>query len=988
MRSLFRSFFLRSQAAWAWIQQWTQTHKYPLGFAAVMGILLLAPHIAQADVTDQAVSAIIQLLSWIVEMLGKVFIFLVDIFLGFARYNGFGDAQPVKIGWVIVRDICNMFFIVVLLISAFSTIIGWDSSLRYNAVLPKLLLMAILINFSRTLVQVLIDFSQVVMLTFVNAFRAAGAGNFTAAFRINQLLSMRDDYVAGTSAQQPELAAQIFASFLLALILIVIANGVMLIMIAFVLGRIIGLWVALIFSPAAFFVTALPGKLQSGLSSFSGKYWSRLGGMLTGGPVVMFFIYLTFAILQTPSTAPTEAAPAAPATAGGAPAVLAGQGQGLSSQLELYTPTADINGAGATSFLTRVGTSDNVASFIVAVALMLMALEAAVEAANAVDSSVGAFANKVGSASKGLAFGAASLAAASPFIAAKFLGKGAANVVDKRYDITGKASGLGLRLANRIPLVGQYARKPLMAGMMMRQRQAEKEQSEQMALTNGMNPDQKRIVQKGGQSWVGGALGKAVDASIGTLSPGLGRDMAQGMRNRLGGAWYTQGDKRFFESLALDMAGPDVDAEQRRQLEDDLATSIGRDNRFKPVTDKGHTGKMADALADDQLLEERRENLTVANTQAERVDDQATINRIKKERKADPRLMPTEEKFASEMKKKVENPEKFKTMSEGAKNDVKVLVQALKEAKVVEFDADGVVRLTGDDAKKEAYLNALKNNDGTMYENTNQVLDFIENNDVKGSAGMELQKAQHARIEGDEFGHKRMWVNPSSKLSDKELVASVKDGLLMQSSREANAYRSLDTASKSAGGLAASATAGKDVADFLQAGGKVVDIQSIPGINLAIKQFTDDVAKRMESVLEFKDDQLNVKTADMKKFQDLVKELRPLVGQVGSRGLNQPFVENILNSMQAKITVENKTAGVAAGTKHDAPLSDIGAYKATYGAMTSTRDKKAIVELFATAVDLTHAPTLATPEKLRTGTRDQRAKIAGPVDRVFDVSTS
>jgi hypothetical protein len=198
MRSLFRSFFLRSQAAWAWIQQWTQTHKYPLGFAAVMGILLLAPHIAQADVTDQAVSAIIQLLSWIVEMLGKVFIFLVDIFLGFARYNGFGDAQPVKIGWVIVRDICNMFFIVVLLISAFSTIIGWDSSLRYNAVLPKLLLMAILINFSRTLVQVLIDFSQVVMLTFVNAFRAAGAGNFTAAFRINQLLSMRDDYVAGT----------------------------------------------------------------------------------------------------------------------------------------------------------------------------------------------------------------------------------------------------------------------------------------------------------------------------------------------------------------------------------------------------------------------------------------------------------------------------------------------------------------------------------------------------------------------------------------------------------------------------------------------------------------------------------------------------------------------------------------------------------------------------------------------------------------------
>ena len=41
-------------------------------------------------------------------------------------------------GWVIVRDLVNMFLIIVL-VSAFATIIGYDSSFHYTKVLPETL---------------------------------------------------------------------------------------------------------------------------------------------------------------------------------------------------------------------------------------------------------------------------------------------------------------------------------------------------------------------------------------------------------------------------------------------------------------------------------------------------------------------------------------------------------------------------------------------------------------------------------------------------------------------------------------------------------------------------------------------------------------------------------------------------------------------------------------------------------------------------------
>ncbi len=296
--------------------------------------------------------------------------FLVDILISFASYNDFGNTIVVERGWVVVRDLVNMFFIVILLVSAFATIIGYDEgSFHYKRVLPKLLLMAVLINFSKTLILLLVDFSQVMMLTFVNAFQSAGPGNLVAALKIDSVLKMAPPTAAaGTDATATAQATigtvdqtNLILAIMLAIFMLSISLGIVIIMVGYLIFRIVGLWIALILSPIALFATALPGRLQKGMDNFTGKYWSRLTALLTGGPIMAFFLWLTFAVTQQS----------------------AGSGGGLAPALNFKVSNT------AVSFLTTIGNSQDIASFIVGITLMLMGLDAAVSSAQAISDTLG-----------------------------------------------------------------------------------------------------------------------------------------------------------------------------------------------------------------------------------------------------------------------------------------------------------------------------------------------------------------------------------------------------------------------------------------------------------------------------------------------------------------------------------------------------------------------------------------------------------------------
>ncbi|MFH1047861.1 MAG: hypothetical protein V1738_06170 [Patescibacteria group bacterium] len=250
---------------------------------AVLAIFLL-PMTASATEIGPMVALflayIFQFLTWIV---GEILIVLVGALIFIAQYNGFVTATAVTNGWVIVRDIANMFFIIAILLIAFGTMLG-IGQYHYSKTLPRLIIMAILVNFSRTICGLIIDFSQVVMLTFVNGFKEAAGGNFVNAFGLKELMETEGPQDGATTA-----AWNIAMGFMLAFALVSISAGVVVIMIAVLAVRIVYLWLLVVMSPLAFLATAMP---ITRASQFYGRWWENFNKQVIVGPFLAFFLWL------------------------------------------------------------------------------------------------------------------------------------------------------------------------------------------------------------------------------------------------------------------------------------------------------------------------------------------------------------------------------------------------------------------------------------------------------------------------------------------------------------------------------------------------------------------------------------------------------------------------------------------------------------------------------------------------------------------------
>ncbi|PIR77580.1 MAG: hypothetical protein COU30_01665, partial [Candidatus Magasanikbacteria bacterium CG10_big_fil_rev_8_21_14_0_10_38_6] len=201
-----------------------------------------------------------------------------------ANYSTFLDSGAVTFGWVIVRDLCNMFFVVVLLIIAFGTILNIEKY-NYKKWLPKLILMAILINFSKTICGVLIDVAQIVMLTFVNSFSTIGTGTLVDVLGITEILNL--------SKTSEEVGFwTVVGAYLLGLAYVIISSIVLFTMVAMLAIRIVMIWIYVVLSPLAYLLSAFPGG-----QSYASKWWSEFTKNLIVGPVLAFFLWLSFAAL-------------------------------------------------------------------------------------------------------------------------------------------------------------------------------------------------------------------------------------------------------------------------------------------------------------------------------------------------------------------------------------------------------------------------------------------------------------------------------------------------------------------------------------------------------------------------------------------------------------------------------------------------------------------------------------------------------------------
>src|SRR3989338_2667695 len=192
---------------WNKFQNTSRRSKYTSLFVILIAIvgIFLVPQIASAKlekggVVDAIIFAFTRFFLWLAGFAIQLSLFFLKFFILLAGYNGFINASVVKFGWNIIRDVANMFFIVILLVIAFGTILGLEQY-EWKKSLPKLVFAAIFVNFSNVICQLIIDVAQVFTITFLNAVAGTAGGNFINMMNFTKVLEMASNAEATPDVQ-------------------------------------------------------------------------------------------------------------------------------------------------------------------------------------------------------------------------------------------------------------------------------------------------------------------------------------------------------------------------------------------------------------------------------------------------------------------------------------------------------------------------------------------------------------------------------------------------------------------------------------------------------------------------------------------------------------------------------------------------------------------------------------------------------------------
>lgn len=164
--------------------------------------------------------------------------------------------------WAVMRDLANMVFIFILLYAAISIILNISSS-TMKRLLPRIILVALLVNFSLFFTQVIVDTSNVIALQFydnmqVNVVDEGGnvieEGDISYIFiESTNINSILNEFNAGASAWEV-IAYAVMAGIFLAITAFVMLAAALLLVIRFVV-----LIFVMALAPLAFVAWILPG---------------------------------------------------------------------------------------------------------------------------------------------------------------------------------------------------------------------------------------------------------------------------------------------------------------------------------------------------------------------------------------------------------------------------------------------------------------------------------------------------------------------------------------------------------------------------------------------------------------------------------------------------------------------------------------------------------------------------------------------------------
>lgn len=207
---------------------------------------------------------------------------LFSYFVGQA-VSGTGMPQIVNVGWAIVRDICNMFFILILIVIALATILGFEKY-NYRKLLRDVIIMALLVNFSQVIAVTIINFTNFLIAVF--------AGN-DIHFQVIFVKLVKFIWAGGESLPYGGASAALLQG-IGKLVFAIVALAAFLVLAGLLLVRQVGLYVLVILSPIAYVLYILPQT-----KNYAEEWWRTFIKYLVWGPVALFFVRLTISIVDT-----------------------------------------------------------------------------------------------------------------------------------------------------------------------------------------------------------------------------------------------------------------------------------------------------------------------------------------------------------------------------------------------------------------------------------------------------------------------------------------------------------------------------------------------------------------------------------------------------------------------------------------------------------------------------------------------------------------
>lgn len=222
---------------------------------------------------------------------------IIDFILSPSNFS-FTNSSIVSLGWGITRDLANMFFILILLVIAFATVLKIQSY-AIKQLWWKVIVAALLINFSLVIAGFVIDFTQVLTQFFLKQITGGGSlGTITS--RLASSMQILNFYNPSAPSSIMGGVGQFGASTVAALIGIILTL-IGLVITVFVFGaaaiflivRILYIWGLLIFAPVVWMLWILPAT-----SGYFHMWWNKFIQWSFFAPIYVFMIYLSLSIFD------------------------------------------------------------------------------------------------------------------------------------------------------------------------------------------------------------------------------------------------------------------------------------------------------------------------------------------------------------------------------------------------------------------------------------------------------------------------------------------------------------------------------------------------------------------------------------------------------------------------------------------------------------------------------------------------------------------